>query len=81
MTGLRLASTVALVLAITGELIIGAPGLGQQIALAQSGGATPTLYALVVVTGLVGITINALARLVERRVLRWHPSLRSEAAA
>lgn len=81
MTGLRLASAVALVLAVTGELIIGAPGLGQQIALAQSGDAVPTLYALVVVTGLVGITINTLARSVERRVLSWHPSVRGEAVA
>jgi ABC-type nitrate/sulfonate/bicarbonate transport system permease component len=81
MTGLRLASAVALVLAVTGELIIGAPGLGQQIALAQSGGAVATLYALVVVTGLIGIVINALARWAERRVLRWHPSVRGEVAA
>lgn len=78
MTGLRLASAVALVLAITGELIIGAPGIGQQIALAQSGDAVPTLYALVLVTGLVGIAINTLARWVERRALSWHPSVRKE---
>jgi ABC-type nitrate/sulfonate/bicarbonate transport system permease component len=80
MTGLRLASAVALVLAVTGELIIGAPGLGQQIALAQSGDAVATLYALVVVTGLVGIAINFLARWAEHRVLSWHPSVRGEAA-
>jgi ABC-type nitrate/sulfonate/bicarbonate transport system permease component len=66
MTGLRLASAVALVLAVTGELVIGAPGLGQQIALAQSGGA---------------ILINTLARWAERRLLSWHPSVRREAVA
>jgi ABC-type nitrate/sulfonate/bicarbonate transport system permease component len=81
MTGLRLASTVALVLAVTGELVIGAPGLGQQIALAQSGGAISTLYALVVVTGLVGIAINTLARWAEGRMLSWHPSMRGEVSA
>jgi ABC-type nitrate/sulfonate/bicarbonate transport system permease component len=81
MTGLRLASAVALVLAVTSELIIGAPGLGQQIALAQSGAAVPDLYALVVVTGLVGIAINFLFRWAERRVLSWHPSVRGEVAA
>ena len=78
MTGLRLASAVALVLAVTSELIIGAPGLGQQIALAQSGAAVPDLYALVVVTGLVGIAINFLFRWAERRALSWHPSIRGE---
>lgn len=78
MTGLRLAASVALVLAITVELITGAPGLGSEIALAQSGGAVALTYALVVVTGLVGVLINVLARAVERRALSWHPSVRGE---
>ena len=78
MTGLRLAASVALVLAITVELITGAPGLGSEIALAQSGGAVALTYALVVVTGLVGVAINMLARAVERRALSWHPSVRGE---
>lgn len=78
MTGLRLAASVALVLAITVELITGAPGLGSEIALAQSGGAVALTYALVVVTGLVGVLINLAVRAVERRTLSWHPSVRGE---
>lgn len=78
MTGLRLAASVALVLAITVELITGAPGLGSEIALAQSGGAVALTYALVVVTGLVGVVINLAVRAVERRTLSWHPSVRGE---
>jgi ABC-type nitrate/sulfonate/bicarbonate transport system permease component len=78
MTGLRLAAAVALVLAVTGELVIGTPGLGQQIALAQSANAVADLYALVIVTGLVGIIVNFAARLLERRVLAWHPSVTGE---
>ena len=81
MTGLRLAASVALVLAITVELITGAPGLGSEIALAQSGGAVALTYALVVATGLVGVMINLVVRAVERRVLSWHPSVRKEASA
>ena len=80
-TGFRLAAAVALILEITGELIIGTPGLGQQIAVAQSSGAVPTLYALVIVTGVIGVVVNLLARAVERRVLRWHPSVRGEVPA
>jgi len=78
MTGLRLASAVALILAITGELIIGSPGLGKQIALTQSGGAVVQMYALVLATGLIGVAINLGMRFVERRVLSWHSSVRSE---
>jgi ABC-type nitrate/sulfonate/bicarbonate transport system permease component len=79
MTGIRLAATVALVLAITAELVIGAPGLGRELAIAQSSGAVPEVYALVLVTGLLGVAVNLVARAVERRLLHWHQSMRGEA--
>jgi ABC-type nitrate/sulfonate/bicarbonate transport system permease component len=79
-TGIRLAASVALILTITGELIIGSPGLGREIAVAQGSGAVPQMYALVVVTGLVGLAANLLARAVERRMLSWHPAVRGEVA-
>ena len=78
MTGFRLAAAVALILEITGELIIGSPGLGQAIAIAQSAGAIDTMYALVIVTGLIGISVNLATRAAERRALHWHPSIRRD---
>jgi ABC-type nitrate/sulfonate/bicarbonate transport system permease component len=80
-TGIRLAASVALILAITGELIIGSPGLGQEIAVAQSSGAVPQMYALIVVTGVIGLGANVVARMAERRVLAWHPAIRGEVPA
>ncbi|QFR01408.1 ABC transporter permease [Streptomyces phaeolivaceus] len=80
MTGVRLAAAVALILAVTAELVIGAPGLGQRIAVAQTSQAVPEMYALVVVTGLLGLLINVGARTVERRALAWHQSVRGEVA-
>ncbi|WP_320782863.1 ABC transporter permease [Streptomyces sp. CRN 30] len=80
MTGVRLAAAVALILAITAELVIGAPGLGARIAVAQSSQAVPEMYALVVVAGLLGLLINVGARTVERRALAWHQSVRGEVA-
>ncbi|MFF6779441.1 ABC transporter permease subunit [Streptomyces sp. NPDC012510] len=80
MTGVRLAAAVALILAVTAELVIGAPGLGQRIAVAQTSQAVPEMYALVVVTGLLGLLINVGARAVERRALAWHQSVRGEVA-
>ncbi|MFI0512291.1 ABC-type nitrate/sulfonate/bicarbonate transport system permease component [Streptomyces canus] len=79
-TGVRLAAAVALILAITGELVIGAPGLGARIAVAQNSQAVPEMYALIVVTGLLGLVINVGARTVERRALAWHQSVRGEVA-
>jgi ABC-type nitrate/sulfonate/bicarbonate transport system permease component len=78
MTGVRLAASVALILAITAELVIGSPGLGREIALAQSGGAIAGMYALVLATGLIGVLINLVMRFVERKTLSWHSSVRAE---
>ncbi|WP_171113864.1 ABC transporter permease [Streptomyces sp. Z423-1] len=80
MTGVRLAAAVALILAVTAELVIGAPGLGARIAVAQTSQAVPEMYALIVVTGLLGLLINVGARTVERRALAWHQSVRGEVA-
>jgi ABC-type nitrate/sulfonate/bicarbonate transport system permease component len=79
LTGLRLAASVALILAVTGELVIGSPGLGREIAIAQSSVAIPTMYALVLVTGLIGVGANLAARAAEWLLLRWHPARRAEA--
>jgi ABC-type nitrate/sulfonate/bicarbonate transport system permease component len=80
-TGVRLGTAVALILTITGELVIGSPGLGQEIAVARSSGAVPMMYALIVVTGVFGVVANMLTRTAERRVLAWHPSIRTEVPA
>ena len=78
MTGLRLAAAVALILAITAEMFIGNPGLGREIVFAQSAGNWPAVYALVIVTGLLGLLINLVFRAIERRSLSWHQSVRGE---
>lgn len=78
MTGLRLAAAVALILAITAEMFIGNPGLGREIVFAQSAGDWPKVYALVIVTGLLGLLINLVFRAIERRSLAWHQSVRGE---
>jgi ABC-type nitrate/sulfonate/bicarbonate transport system permease component len=79
MTGIRLSASVALVLTITGELLIGGTkGIGEEIAVAQSSIAVPSMYALIVVSGLVGLAANLITRRAERVVLAWHPSVRRE---
>lgn len=78
MTGLRLAAAVALILAITAQLIIGTPGLGAEILKAQNGGQYVTMYALMLATGFLGVLINVGARALERATLSWHQSVRGE---
>jgi ABC-type nitrate/sulfonate/bicarbonate transport system permease component len=79
-TGLRIASTVALILAFTAELFMGTPGLGQAMNYAQSYGLNDQLYALAIATGFLGLAVHFLMAGVERRVLHWHPSQRGGAA-
>jgi ABC-type nitrate/sulfonate/bicarbonate transport system permease component len=79
MTGLRLSAAVALILAITAELVIGTPGLGNEIGVAQASGAVASMYALILVVGLLGVAVNVGFRALERRVLGWHTSVRLEA--
>jgi ABC-type nitrate/sulfonate/bicarbonate transport system permease component len=75
-TGIRISSAVALILAVTAELVIGAAGLGREINVARSGGNLDAMYALIVATGLLGWLLNLTTSAGERRVLHWHPSQR-----
>jgi ABC-type nitrate/sulfonate/bicarbonate transport system permease component len=79
-TGLRISSAVALILAVTAEIVIGSPGLGRSINVARSSGAIELMYALIITTGLLGWLLNILTTQAERRVLHWHPSHRRAAA-
>lgn len=81
-TGLRIAAAAALIIAIIAELIGGAAGLGREILVAQNAGtgSLPLLYALIVLTGVLGIALSVAFRLVERRLLRWHERFRPRLA-
>lgn len=78
LTGIRLSCAIGLILAITAELVIPAPGLGSQIGLAEASGASDQLYALIVITGAIGVLLNVGVRQVEKRVLHWHASVRRD---
>jgi ABC-type nitrate/sulfonate/bicarbonate transport system permease component len=79
-TGLRISSAVALILAVTAEIVIGSAGLGRSINVARQSGAIELMYALIITTGLLGWVLNVLTTQAERRVLHWHPSQREVAA-
>jgi ABC-type nitrate/sulfonate/bicarbonate transport system permease component len=75
-TGMRISSTVSLILAFTAELFMGLPGLGQLMNYADANGLTEQIYALALAIGFLGVAIHLLSTGFERRVLRWHPSQR-----
>lgn len=75
-TGLRISSAIALILAVTAELVVGADGLGRAIVAAQTAAQVPTMYAFIMVTGTLGWLLNVIFQQIETRVLHWHPSYR-----
>jgi ABC-type nitrate/sulfonate/bicarbonate transport system permease component len=77
-TGLRISSSIALALSITSEIVVGAPGLGRSIMLAQSSSATTDMYALILATGLLGWLLNSTFVRIEKATLHWHPSHRED---
>ena len=75
-TGLRLAATIALVVTIATELIVGSVGLGYEINQVRYADNTPAMYALIFVAGVIGWLITMAFSFAERRVLHWHHSHR-----
>ncbi|HWL00910.1 MAG TPA: ABC transporter permease [Microbacteriaceae bacterium] len=78
MTGIRLGATVALILTVTGELIIGVPGIGRLLTQRATAGDYAGVYAMVVAAGILALLINLIVRATERRALSWHESVRGE---
>ena len=77
-TGLRLASTIALVVTIATELVVGSSGLGYRINQVRYADDTPAMYALILVAGLLGWASTVVFRVAERKALFWHASQRKD---
>lgn len=75
-TGIRIAATMSLLLAIGTEFIGGAPGIGLAISLAQQGGDIPQMYAYILIGAVFGVLLNLLFLQIERRLLAWHSANR-----
>ena len=78
MTGVRLAASVALILAVTAEMTIGNPGLGSKLMLNYTNGDQVGVFAIVIATGLIGVLVNLIFGAIERKTLFWHQSVRGE---
>jgi NitT/TauT family transport system permease protein len=78
-TGIRISAAIALILAVSAELIAGG-GLGigtWMIANSETGVPRELLYAGIVVTGIIGLLLNSLMVAGERRLFGWHQRVRA----
>lgn len=70
--GLRIAISYGMVIVIFSEMFIGTDsGLGRHIIDAQTVYKIPEMYAVIVVTGLIGYGLNKLALAAERHIIHW----------
>jgi NitT/TauT family transport system permease protein len=72
LAGIRTASSMAVVVAVAAELVVGSPGLGYYVAQMQQVGNYSSAYAGIVLAGLFGYVANELIKMVERRTVAWH---------
>ncbi len=71
-TGLRVATSFALIVVIVTEMFIGTDvGLGKRIMDAQLVYQTADMYAAILATGFLGFFLNKLMMLVENKVVHW----------
>jgi ABC-type nitrate/sulfonate/bicarbonate transport system permease component len=75
--GIRLSLSLSLILMVFSELLPGtANGIGFELTDAQSRSDLPTMWAAIVLLGILGYLLNSLLLVVERRVLAWHRASR-----
>ncbi|OLR89855.1 ABC transporter permease [Actinokineospora bangkokensis] len=71
--GLRLSLSIALILMVVSELVGSEDGIGNQLLTAQRDYDLPTMWAWIVLLGVLGYLFNTLLLLAERRALAWQP--------
>jgi ABC-type nitrate/sulfonate/bicarbonate transport system permease component len=76
-TGVRTAAAIALVLAITVEMLTGRPGIGFYIENVRLNGLVTEMWAAILVTGMLGYLVNAIFMAIERIALPWSPENRA----
>lgn len=71
-TGIRIAASAAIVIALAVEILSLTPGIGGLLARTRADGATSYGFAYVAVAGVIGILLNNLLWLLEERLLAWN---------
>ncbi len=73
MTGVRLASTVAVLVSVGVEILTTVPGIGHEVVQNQLDGNSPNAFAYIFTAGAIGFAINKIAQVAESRILAWRP--------
>lgn len=70
--GMRTALSLALIMAVIGEMIAGSSGIGNYLMTMQYAMRADAMYAAVLCLALSGYILNRIFLVAERTLLRWH---------
>lgn len=71
-TGVRIAASASVLIAVGVEVLSLTPGMGGNLARAQTDGAPALAMAYVIYAGLVGLALNKVLWVAEGRILSWN---------
>jgi len=71
LAGMRLGLTVALILAVIGEMLTSEDGLGSYVLLSARAFKSSEVFAGVILLGVIGLISNLALQAAEHRLLRW----------
>jgi len=75
MTGLRVATAIALILTVIAEMIGATSGIGYFILGAQRTMHITQMYAGIIVLALTGYAVNRAFLIADARLLAWHKGM------
>jgi ABC-type nitrate/sulfonate/bicarbonate transport system permease component len=71
-SGMRVALSLAFVVMVSSEMLGATNGMGYVTLLAQQGFQIPLMWSGLILLGLIGLIVNGIFVLVERKLLRWY---------
>ncbi|MGO2111371.1 MAG: ABC transporter permease [Pseudoclavibacter sp.] len=74
LTGLRLAASIGVLVAIATEVLSGSPGIGNRITVAQIATQSSLAFAYIATAGILGYALNAGLQRLQDALLRWRPA-------
>lgn len=71
-TGLRIGASLSLILVVVSEMLIGTTyGMGRRIIDAQLLYHLPDMYAVIILTGVLGYLLNMIVYKIEQKAIHW----------
>lgn len=79
--GLRLSLAIAVILMVVSELVGDSSGIGAKLVDSKAAFDFLTMWAWIILIGIIGYVLNLALLAVERRALRWQPTRATVASA